>query len=175
MPYVANGGIRYRPYFVKRVEAPDGTLREEMQPEILGDAKLKASTLQQVRAGMRDVVMTESGTGKKARVPGIEVAGKTGTAQAVKLGENRAGSNRGVRESKDHAWFIAFAPVEAPEIAVSCIVEHAGEHGGTVAAPIVQQILARYFGRGQGPLPAAVEASAPSPPPPVPPAPPGRG
>src|SRR5262245_39019580 len=164
---IANGGIRYRPHFVKRVEAPDGSLREEVQPEILGNANLKASTLVQVRNGMRDVVMTEAGTGKKSRVPGIEVAGKTGTAQAVKMGENRAGSNKGVRESKDHAWFIAFAPVDRPEIAVSCIVEHAGEHGGTVAAPIVQQVLARYFNRGQGPLPPAVEASVPPPPTPA--------
>jgi len=160
---IANGGIRYRPYFVKRVDAPDGTLREEVQPEILGNANLKPSTLEQVRAGMRDVVMGQGGTGHKARVPGIEVAGKTGTAQAVKLEGGRDGTSRGARESRDHAWFIAFAPVEAPEIAIACIVEHAGEHGGTVAAPIVQQILARYFTRDQGPLPS-VEASRPAPP-----------
>src|SRR5207253_4975990 len=109
---------------------------------------------------MRDVVMTESGTGKKARVPGIEVAGKTGTAQAVKLGEDRTGTNRGPNAARDHAWFIAFAPYEAPEIAIACIVEHAGEHGGTVAAPMVQQILSHYFGRNQGPpLPTAQQAS----------------
>ena len=157
---IANGGTRYRPHYVKRIEAPDGTLRDEVQPEVLGEAHLKKSTLEQVRAGMRDVVMTESGTGKKARVPGIEVAGKTGTAQAVKLGEDRTGTNRGPNAARDHAWFIAFAPYEAPEIAIACIVEHAGEHGGTVAAPMVQQILSHYFGRNQGPsLPTAQEAS----------------
>ena len=158
---IANGGTRYRPHYVKRIDAPDGTLREEVQPEVLGEAHLKASTLQQVRAGMRDVVMSEAGTGKKARIPGIEVAGKTGTAQAVKLGEDRAGVNRGPQAARDHAWFVAFAPYENPEIAISCIVEHAGEHGGTVAAPIVQQVLAHYFGRNQGPsLPPTQEAAA---------------
>ncbi len=160
---IANGGIRYRPHFVKRVEAPDGTLREEVEPEVLGTAALKPGTLQQVRAGMRDVVMGPSGTGKNARVPGIEVAGKTGTAQAVKLEGGRDGSARGPRETRDHAWFIAFAPVEAPEIAVACIIEHSGEHGGTVAAPAVQKVLARYFTRGQVPPPPAVEASGPAP------------
>ena len=50
------------------------------------------------------------------------------------------------RERKDHAWFIAFAPVSSPEIAVAVLAEHAGEHGGTAAAPIAQQVIAHYFG-----------------------------
>jgi penicillin-binding protein 2 len=77
------------------------------------------------------------------------------------MGEDRARSNRGAEATRDHAWFIAFAPVEAPEIAIACIVEHAGGGGGAIAAPIVQQVLAHYFTRNQGPLPPpAVEASA---------------
>jgi penicillin-binding protein 2 len=155
---VANGGSRYRPFYVKRIEAPDGTLRAEMQPEVLAEAHLKKSTLQQIHSAMRDVVMTESGTGKKARVVGVEVAGKTGTSQVVKMGEDRARSNRGAEVTRDHAWFIAFAPVAAPEIAVACIVEHAGGGGGAIAAPVVQQVLAHYFTRNQGPvLPPPVE------------------
>jgi penicillin-binding protein 2 len=160
---IANGGTRYRPQYMKRVEAADGTLRKQMEPEILGEAHLKKSTLAQVQAAMRDVVMTDSGTGKKARVVGVEVAGKTGTSQVVKMGEDRARSNRGEEATRDHAWFIAFAPVDAPQIAIACIVEHAGGGGGAIAAPIVQQVLAHYFTRNQGPLP---EAAAASPPPP---------
>jgi penicillin-binding protein 2 len=155
---IANGGTRYRPFYVKRIEDADGK-EIEIEPEVLGEAHLKKTTLAQVRSGMRDVVMTESGTGKKARVPGIEVAGKTGTSQVVKMGEDRARSNRGAEATRDHAWFIAFAPFDAPQIAVACIVEHAGGGGGAIAAPIVQQVLAHYFGRNQGPAPS-VEANA---------------
>jgi penicillin-binding protein 2 len=148
---IANGGTRYRPNYVKRVEHPDGTVRE-ITPEVMGEAKLKKSTLNLVRSAMRDVVMTDNGTGKKARVVGITVAGKTGTSQVVKMGD-RERSNKGAKETRDHAWFVAFAPAEAPEIAVAAIIEHAGGGGGAIAAPIVQQVLQRYFSRSQGPLP----------------------
>jgi penicillin-binding protein 2 len=157
---IANGGTRYRPRYVKRISAPDGTLREEVQSEVLGEAVLKKATLAQVRASMRDVVMTEAGTGKKARVLGIEVAGKTGTSQVVKMGD-RERSNKGAKMTRDHAWFIVFAPVENPEIAMAVIVEHAGGGGGAIAAPIAQQILSHYFARNSGPLPPVQTAESP--------------
>ena len=150
---LANGGTRYRPRYVKQIDAADGTVRAVPEPEILGEAGLKKSTLDRVRAAMRDVVMSERGTGKKARVLGTDVAGKTGTAQVVKLGENRERSNKGALKTRDHAWFIAYAPVDAPEIAIVAIVEHAGGGGGAIAAPLVHEILAHYFGRDQGPVP----------------------
>jgi penicillin-binding protein 2 len=157
---IANGGIRYRPHYVKRIESADGTLREEIEPEILSDAHLKKATIMQVRAAMRDVVMTSAGTGTKARVVGVEVAGKTGTAQAVAMDEGRSGTNKSPHAARDHAWFIGFAPVESSEIAVAAIVEHAGEHGGTVAAPIVQAVMSHYFNRNAGPqLPTTQEAT----------------
>jgi penicillin-binding protein 2 len=151
---LANGGTRYRPQYVKRIEAADGTLVHELTPEVLGETGIKPSTFARIREAMRDVVMTERGTGTKARVAGIEVAGKTGTAQSV--GERDKGA-RDARTRQDHALFIAFAPVEKPEIAVAVIVEHAGEHGGTVAAPMAQQVMERYFTRGAPtvPLPPA--------------------
>jgi penicillin-binding protein 2 len=161
---IGNGGTRYRPYYVKRVEAADGTLRAEFQPEVLGEARLKKSTLSQIRSAMRDVVMTEEGTGKKARIVGIDVAGKTGTSQVVKMGGDRNRANRGSHVTRDHAWFIGFAPADAPEIAIACIVEHAGAGGGAVAAPVVQQVLTHYFTRTQGPaLPPSLEAKATQP------------
>src|SRR5438094_893021 len=160
---IANGGTRRRPFYVKRVVSQDGSVLE-VEPEVLGEAHLKKSTLGQVREGMREVVMSESGTGKKARVPGIVVAGKTGTSQVVKMSEDRARANRGAQVMRDHAWFIAFAPFDAPEIAIACIVEHAGGRGGAIAAPVVQQVLAHYFGRNQGPARPAQEANALRPP-----------
>jgi len=146
---IANGGTRYRPQYVKRIEAPDGSVRREMAPEVLGFADVDASVLDHVRSGMRDVVMNERGTGRRARVPGIAVAGKTGTAQVVSLSE---ASGKGGRErTRDHAWFIAYAPADAPTIAVACLVEHAGGGGGAIAAPIVGEVLAHYFHRTLGP------------------------
>jgi penicillin-binding protein 2 len=161
---LANGGTRYRPRYLKRISAPDGTVREELQPEILGQASLKKSTLAQVRSSMRDVVMTDAGTGKKARVLGVEVAGKTGTSQVVKMGE-RERSNKGAKTTRDHAWFIAFAPLEEPQIAIAAIIEHAGGGGGAIAAPIVQEILSHYFSRNSGPPPPVQTVESPPKPP----------
>src|SRR5262249_36875033 len=91
---------------------------------------------------------------KAGRVRGIEVAGKTGTAQAVAL----RGSNRRARGSRDHAWFIAFAPVAAPEIALAVLVEHGGGGGGKLAAPIAKEELERYSTRVARPPPNAPKA-----------------
>lgn len=143
---IANGGTRYRPRYVQRIDAPDGSLRRRIEPEVLGRAEVSAEHLEIVRDAMRDVVMSDRGTGRRARVPGVVVAGKTGTAQVVKMGD-RARSNKGVRATRDHAWFIAFAPYEAPDIAVAAVVEHAGGGGGAIAAPVVQQVLAHHFHR----------------------------
>ncbi len=154
---IANGGTRYRPHYVRRVDAPDGSVRRVIEPEVMGHAEISPANLQIVREAMRDVVMTDRGTGKKARIPGVTVAGKTGTAQVVKMGE-RERSNKGARATRDHAWFIAFAPYEAPEIAVACIVENAGGGGGAIAAPTVREVLAHYFNPG-----ASTEPQAPAP------------
>jgi len=157
---IANGGTRYRPHYVKRVDAPDGRVRQVIEPEVLGHAEISPANLELVRDAMRDVVMSDRGTGKKARIPGVTIAGKTGTAQVVKMGE-RSRSNKGARATRDHAWFIAFAPYEAPEIAIACIVENAGGGGGAIAAPTVREVLAHYFTPGASP---AVNVEAPPPP-----------
>ncbi len=147
---IANGGTVYRPHYVKRVVAPDGTPRREIAPEVIGDRPIMSpETAKKLRGAMRDVVMSRGGTGAKARIRAVEVAGKTGTAQTVAL----RGSNRRARRSRDHAWFIAFAPVESPTIALAVLVEHAGGGGGKIAAPIAKQVLQGWFTRA-GLLPA---------------------
>ena len=119
----ANKGIMMKPYLVQKITAPDGTLLRETKPDVWlspTDSKLAG----QIADMMVSVV--EEGTGTAAALRGIQVAGKTGTA------ENPHGDS--------HAWFIGFAPAEDPQVAIAVVVENAGS-GGRVAAPIARQIL----------------------------------
>ena len=107
------------------------------RPHVLKDTapestpvQISAQTLKTIRSIMLDVVEDPYGTGKRARVERVRVAGKTGTAQNP--------------HGEDHAWFTAFAPAHYPEIVVAVVVENAG-HGGAVAAPIAGQVLNSYF------------------------------
>jgi len=107
------------------------------------------------------VVNGEGGTGGRARLPGVRVAGKTGTAQVVRLNQTEELEEEEVPfEFRDHGWFAAFAPAEAPEIVVVALAEHGG-HGGSAAGPIAKAVLARYF---QEPMPEA-PPQPPDPPP----------
>ena len=85
------------------------------------------------------VVNGPGGTGHGARMENVTVAGKTGTAQVISLDSQTAD-----KAHKDHAWFTSFAPAEAPEIAVTVLVEHGGK-GGAVAAPLAKKIIETYF------------------------------
>ena len=95
---------------------------------------------------LRGVVNEAQGTGKKSRMKNIVVSGKTGTAQVVRMKSNEELEKEEVIPFKyrDHAWFVAFAPYEKPEIAVSVIIEHGG-HGGAIAGPIAGKIFKKYF------------------------------
>ena len=138
-------GKRYRPHFVQRIETPEGEVATVEAPEVIGTLNVRQTTLMQVREGLRDVVNTDRGTGKKARLDGIEAAGKTGTSQVVKMGKERVKSTQLPWQHRDHAWFVAYAPFDAPEIAVAALVEHAEAGGGAVAAPIAHDVMQTYF------------------------------
>ena len=140
---VANNGIRYKPLVVKRIEYSDGSLFEEEAPEILGRLPASNKTLQLIRKGLVDAVNNRTGTGWIARIPGIDVAGKTGTAQVVKLKKKPVESKH--LHHRDHAWFIAFAPAEQPRIAVAVLIEHGG-HGSSAAGPIAREMIKTYLG-----------------------------
>lgn len=146
---VANGGTRYRPHFVRRIENAAGDVVEEIQPEVVGNAGLRKSTLLQIREALRDVVNAPNGTGKKAKLPNIDVGGKTGTSQVFKMGKQVKTHNM-ARHLRDHAWFVAFAPVDAPEIAIAVLIEHAGGGGGAMAAPIAHDVADFYFALTRG-------------------------
>ncbi len=148
---VAAKGVRHRPRYVDRMETP-GEQSHSSDDEIV-KLGVRTSTMNQLQGALRDVVQTESGTGKRARVEGLEVAGKTGTSQTVKLaktGDKKVNQMLMPREQRDHAWFVAFAPVGAPEIAAACLIEHAGGGGGLMAAPVVQKVLSYYFAQKKG-------------------------
>ncbi len=136
-------GVRYRPRVVQRVEAIDGALVRDVTPEAVATLPVRQTVLAQVQEAMADVVTR--GTGSKARLRDIAVAGKTGTSQVVTIGATRRKASEMEWHERDHAWFIAFAPAEAPTIAVATLVEHADGGGGAVAAPISRDVLEAYF------------------------------
>lgn len=104
--------------------------------------------LEIVREAMWAVVNEEHGTGYSIRLPQVEIAGKTGTVQVIE--QKTWIRNEDLPEDKrDHAWFVAFAPMENPELVVVALVEHGG-HGSDMAAPLVQRVYETYFGEGTG-------------------------
>ncbi|MCW2606439.1 MAG: cell elongation-specific peptidoglycan D,D-transpeptidase [Frankiales bacterium] len=133
---VANGGEVMRPYLVREVQAPDLSRLDVADPDVLHRA-VSGDIAKQLTEMMEAVV--ERGTGGNAKIPGVRVAGKTGTAQ------NASGK-------APHAWFIGFAPAEDPQVAVAVIVENGGSAGseatgGAVAAPIAKAVMQAVLGR----------------------------
>jgi penicillin-binding protein 2 len=154
---IANGGTLYRPVVVQTIETADGGLVQAGTPYIAGRLNISEKTLSIVRQGLWGAVNGERGTARGSRLKGIEMSGKTGTAQVVgrKEGEDyrKKDGEEVEHHFKDHAWFVAYAPSEDPEIAVAVIVEH-GEHGSTAAAPIAKAVIQFYLDNKQGELTA---------------------
>jgi penicillin-binding protein 2 len=145
---VGNGGVRYRPQIVARVVTPEGEVVQERQPQVAGRLPIGLAVLQTVQRGMWEVVNGERGTARIARLKEVAISGKTGTAQVVSREKAEAESSGNVHHYKDHAWFIAYAPSEAPRIAIAVIVEH-GEHGSSAASPVAREMVRTYLGLGE--------------------------
>ena len=143
---IASGGFLVRPYLVKRIENSDGKLIQEFFPEVKNNIEIEPEVLKLLKEGLRGVVHGAHGTGHRARLKNVIVAGKTGTAQVVSMKDSEEidPEEETPYSHRDHAWFVAFAPYENPEVAVSVIIEHGG-HGGATAAPIAGKILKTYF------------------------------
>ena len=136
---VSNNGVLMTPYLVDRVEAPDLTVLDTTQPEQLSTA-VSPEVSAQLTQMMKSVV--DNGTGRKARIPGILVAGKTGTAENAP-------------DQAPHAWFIGFAHNGNKQVAVAVIIEHGGNSGsettgGEAAAPIAKDVMEAIVGQGSG-------------------------
>ena len=141
---VANGGMILKPYLVRKIKDKDGRVIKEVFPSIEKRVESRPDTLSVIQKGLFGVVNEKRGTGWRARLKQITVAGKTGTAQVVRLKKVPDAEEEEIPyQYRDHAWFVGYAPFENPEIAVAVIVEHGG-HGGSAAAPIVRQIIQTY-------------------------------
>ena len=113
--------------------------------ESLHRLRRNAAVLQQVIHAMTQVVEGKRGTARRIRTDAYRIAGKTGTAQVFTVGQKERYNEDEVAERmRDHALFVAFAPVEEPRIAVAVIVENGG-HGGSVAAPIARKVMDSYL------------------------------
>jgi peptidoglycan glycosyltransferase len=128
---VANKGKLMKPYLVSQVQAPDLTVIDKTDPEEKSQA-VSPEVAAQLTEMMTSVV--NNGTGRRARIDGVQVAGKTGTAE-----------NAG----QDHSWFIGFAPADDPKIAVAVFVRNGGKTGGDISAPVAKTVIQAYLD-GQG-------------------------
>ncbi len=134
---IANGGTVMRPYVVDEVRAPDLSVLDKTNPEAYRSNAVSSSVARDLTQMMIEVV--DNGTGRTAQIPGIKVAGKTGTAQSSP-------------ERPPYAWFVSFAPADNPKVAVAVLVEDAGVQrdaisGSGLAAPIAKKVMEAVIGK----------------------------
>jgi penicillin-binding protein 2 len=147
---IANGGAFYRPHLVRRVFDENGNTIRTADATPLRKSVVEDKHLDLVRQGMRKVVGDPSGTAAThINVPGVTVAGKTGTAE---FGEAIAVPGKQLTYQRQHAWFTAYAPYESPEIVVAVLIVGGGE-GATFATPVANDILNAYFKAKGSPKP----------------------
>jgi penicillin-binding protein 2 len=147
---IANGGTRVVPHLVREEDPGTGWQRVPAPPPSAQIA-LKPETVATLHEGLWRVV-NGAGTGGRAKIPGRDVAGKTGTAQVISIQGAKAAAGRTELDLRDHGWFVFFAPKDNPEIAGVILAEHA-EHGST-AAPIAKYVMETYFAKKDGlPMP----------------------
>lgn len=132
---IGNNGVTMNPYLVDQILAPDLSVLEQRQPSVFRQAMTPTNAANEV-AMMVNVV--NNGTGSNAQIPGVNVGGKTGTAQTG-------------NDSPPHAWFVGLAPAEAPQVAVAVVVENGGGapeiSGNKLAAPIARAVMEAVLGR----------------------------
>jgi penicillin-binding protein 2 len=132
MATVVNGGKLYEPHLL---------MEQGSKTRAKGVVKIRQNNIELIKKALLAVVEDKKGTGKLASSEIISIAGKTGTTQVV----GGVSKNKELEDKyRDHAWFVAYAPVDRPQIAVAVFVEHGG-HGSTGAAPIAKRIIEAYY------------------------------
>ena len=144
MATLANNGVMYRPHLVNYIENIKSGERAMVEPKLERTITLKPQNLEFIKRAMAGVNL--EGTGARAFAKAEYTSGgKTGTAQVVAMKQNEKYNEKNVTERhRDHALFIAFAPLESPKIALAVVVENAG-FGARAAAPIARQVLDYYL------------------------------
>jgi penicillin-binding protein A len=140
---IANGGKLMKPYLFDSIQAPDLSVVDQTDPEQMSQP-ITADVAHELTTMMTSVVA--NGTGKKARIDGVQVAGKTGTAEVGTTGD----------EAPPHTWFTGFAPADHPKIAVAVFIKNGGQSGtegtgtgGDISAPVARAVMQAYL-NGQG-------------------------
>ncbi len=141
---IANGGVLYYPRIVDRVATAAGDVVFEYPPRVRRELEVADAHVAEVISGLGAVVNDEMGTAYEQRLPYLHVAGKTGTAQVRSLETVRLQDGEVIHWDRDHAWFVAFAPVQNPRLVVAVFLEHGGQ-GSSAAAPVAMRIIDRYF------------------------------
>jgi penicillin-binding protein 2 len=157
---VSNSGKFYLPQVVERVENIYGTVLKEYPPVEIGRANISENTLRIVQEALSGVVNEPHGTGWACALKGVRVAGKTGTAQVIRMAQNfrKGDMDRMPLKFRDHAWFVAYAPCENPRIATAVLVEHGG-FGAAAAVPIAKKVIEKYLSLEHESPPKIAESS----------------
>lgn len=137
---LANGGTLYQPQVVRSIETSDGTIVQEFPPRVRRIVPIDRERLDLIQHALRGVVVEKKGTAYKERLPDVDMAGKTGTAQVSHVTPKGVDPDKVWYFNRDHAWFAGYAPADAPEIAIVVLVEHGGG-GGTNAVPIAMRVV----------------------------------
>jgi penicillin-binding protein 2 len=166
--------VVWKPQVVLRVEDPDGKVLQEFAPQERSRLALKKTTRDTVMKGLLAAVNEPYGTAYRSRLEDVVMAGKTGTAQVVKMGARRLKASQVSYFERDHAWFAAFAPADDPEIVVVVLNEHSG-FGSSNAAPTAAAVVKKWLElkaqdalERAGPAPERPSEERPPPPPPPP-------
>lgn len=141
---IANGGTIFRPQVVEKIESSEGELIESFTPEVMGTLPISEENRLLIRNALRGVVADEGGTARWINKKSLNIAGKTGTAQVVRMKERIKDISKQPYNLRDHALFVGFAPYDDPKIAVAVIVEHGG-FGSATAAPIALRVIDTYL------------------------------
>ena len=146
MMYAAlgNGGKLFTPQLVRRVESADGRVLKEFSPNLVRQIQMSPEEHQLIVEALTAVVNEPGGTAYRAHLKDVVVAGKTGTAQVMRIGAVRLKKEEQDYLERDHAWFAAFAPAQDPEVVVVVLNEHSG-FGGREAAPAAAAVITKYF------------------------------
>ncbi len=141
---VANCGKIFKPAIVRRIRSHEEGVIFDHEPVVRWTIPIDSSVWDIIRSAMTAVVATSKGTGRRARIPGIKIAAKTGTSQVIRDKQLMKESEQIPYHERTHAIFVAYVDDKPKKIALIVIVEHGGA-GGISAAPIARKIIARYY------------------------------